>query len=78
MRKPGYYWVKYDGEWFIAKWRLECVLSKFEWDLFDRSYEDYDFEEIDEHRIERQPPTDELIRTSINKEDFLRRYNSKI
>lgn len=51
-REPGYYWVKDDGEWEIAKW-FEWYPGKCEWDYFDRSRNDEDFEEIDERRIER-------------------------
>lgn len=51
-RQPGYYWVKYRGEWEIAKW-YEYMTGKFEWDFFGLQYEDDYFEEIDERRIER-------------------------
>lgn len=51
-REPGYYWVKYDGEWEIAMW-FEWIPGKYEWNFFDRSKTDSDFEEIDERRIER-------------------------
>lgn len=52
-REPGYYWVKYGGDWIIARY---CVVGY--WmspDFNDKMYhEDSDFEQIDERRIERQ------------------------
>lgn len=60
MRKQGYYWVKYNGEWEIGHYRCHNVsegISYF-WTLpaiVDESWwhGDSDFDEIDERRIER-------------------------
>lgn len=58
MRLQGYYWVKYNGEWTVGQYTLDKVGK---WGLPSSFYdnwwvEDSDFEEIDERRIERQPP----------------------
>jgi hypothetical protein len=50
MREPGYYWVKWDGNWRIGEycqgdWYLTQHLSHLN---------DIDFDEIDENRIERE------------------------
>lgn len=51
-RKPGFYWVLDDGEWFIAEWT-----NKGRWLVTGANacgwLEDIDFEEIDEERLER-------------------------
>jgi len=52
-RQPGYYWVKYKGNWIVAEWLLNswwpsCAES-------DQSWSDDYFDEIDERRIEREP-----------------------
>lgn len=53
-REEGFYWVKHEGNWEIAKW-YEYVGGRFEWDFFDRTQiVDGDFDEIDERRIERE------------------------
>lgn len=48
-REEGYYWVKYKGEWKVAKWspsnRFVAVNGL--------SFSDSEFDEIDENRIER-------------------------
>lgn len=51
MRQSGYYWVKYNGEWEVA----EYFESWNNWNQCGvlQDYEDSDFEEIDERRIER-------------------------
>lgn len=54
MRQPGYYWVKYKGEWTVAKWAAAGNLSMWIYSGYD--FEDSFFEEIDERRIERQLP----------------------
>lgn len=53
IRIEGYYWVKHQGNWEIAKW-YEYVGGRFEWGFFDRTKVDGDFDEIDERRIERE------------------------
>lgn len=55
-RTPGYYWVKYNGEWTVGQYTLDKVGK---WGLPSSFYdnwwvEDSDFEEIDERRIERE------------------------
>jgi hypothetical protein len=52
-RQSGYYWIKYESEWKIGQWWFDGTLDKYFWVLFDRCYEDHDFEEIDENRIVR-------------------------
>jgi hypothetical protein len=64
MRKAGYYWVKYKGEWHI-----HFYTENENWVILTRNgngeavagltFNDSDFEEIDENRIERE-----------NKEEF--------
>lgn len=58
MREEGYYWVKHQGNWEIAKW-YQYVGGKFEWDFFtemriNKSKVVFpDLDEIDQRRIER-------------------------
>jgi hypothetical protein len=52
-RQPGYYWVKYEGEWVIAQWWYDKFFKKHSWQLGDIEMDHSDFEEIDEKRIER-------------------------
>jgi hypothetical protein len=49
MRQEGYYWVKYEGKWFIAEW--DTIYN--EWHLTGSEYDfkDHDFEEINENRL---------------------------
>lgn len=48
MRQPGYYWLRVKDLWFVAEW------DKFGWNTTQGiSFEDSDFDEIDERRIER-------------------------
>jgi hypothetical protein len=47
MREPGYYWVKYEGEWRI----YEYYGDGYGWYL---SRTDDEFDEIDENRIVRR------------------------
>ena len=55
MREPGYYWVKpkpnqqVNGEWMIMQWKEAYFWHDGE------DYDDWEFEEIDENRIEREP-----------------------
>ena len=60
MRELGYYWVKYQNEWEVALYRLSRNKDTvtYHWTLnafVDDSwwFNDSDFEEIDERRIER-------------------------
>jgi hypothetical protein len=52
MRQPGYYWVKYTGEWIICEW-LEP-----DWYFINATgtTDDTAFDEIDERRIDRSDP----------------------
>jgi hypothetical protein len=59
-RKPGYYWVKYKGEWHIAYYRLATHDSPDAWTLtayVDDSwwFYDSDFDQIDEKIIQHEP-----------------------
>lgn len=55
MREPGYYWVRYFGDWVVSEWNGEHWLITGS-GLLSRSDEDMD--EIDERRIERPSPSD--------------------
>jgi hypothetical protein len=46
-REPGYYWVKCEDRWMIARWVLSWWWT--EWDV--KEWRDEDFEEINEVRI---------------------------
>jgi len=53
-RELGYYWVKYRGEWRIAKYAPGDKMFIESWDLvgsFRPFLKDSDFEEIDEEII---------------------------
>ena len=49
-RERGYYWVLWEGEWFIADYQ-----GKYEWYLGGHEYPIYEasFDEIDERRVVR-------------------------
>lgn len=52
-REPGFYWVKYEGEWIIADYAFGFWLITG----FESSYYDSDFEAIHETRlIPPKPP----------------------
>jgi hypothetical protein len=71
MREPGFYWVKYKGEWVVAQW-FEHTEKVQSWYIINNDYElgDQHFEEIDERRITRE----ETIGTKdkLNFSDWLR------
>lgn len=46
-RKEGYYWIKFDGEWFIGNWSMQKWFLA-EWS--DPVTSDW-FQEIDERQI---------------------------
>jgi len=50
-RENGYYWVKFQRNWIIAKW------DKYyrNWSIMDNdtSFEDFEFDEIDEMQIRK-------------------------
>lgn len=50
MRQPGYYWLRSKNKWSVGEWRKDetwWIISSDGW------FEDSDFDEIDERRIER-------------------------
>jgi len=51
MRQPGYYWVKYKGEWIIANFTKNDG-----WYTIENGVQKIDnyFDEIDEHQITRE------------------------
>ena len=57
-RESGFYWVKFVDEWIVAEYRLpkyvQSLLPWWEMTGNEESYEDEDFIEIDERRIERE------------------------
>lgn len=80
MREPGYYWVKYTGEWIICEW-LDP-----DWYFINAigTSDDSAFEEIDERRIERQltveeknalndikPPTEAYLKQYLSDNHYL-------
>ncbi len=54
-RKPGYYHVKYDGDWEIGEW-VNDEISGLHWELCGivTDFYDTDFDEIDENQITRE------------------------
>jgi hypothetical protein len=61
-REPGYYWVKYMGEWWVARFYANgAPLMKNKgpmWVFASKGgwlYHEHEFEEIDERQIIRQP-----------------------
>lgn len=54
QRANGFYWVRYDDEWEIAKWE-KSWRDEYQWALAGSELyrDDEDFQEIDERRIER-------------------------
>lgn len=62
-RESGFYWVKYKGEWIVAKWNGFWFRTGV-WKID----QDSDLEEIDERRIERTEVSgDEEMKKAINK-----------
>ena len=57
MREPGYYWLRSKDKWSIGEWK------RGEWWIIshDGWFEDSDFDEIDERRIERNTNVSERI-----------------
>lgn len=53
MREDGYYWVRYYGEWCVAKWENDGFDSYFLLHGSGCTKKSADFDEIDERRIER-------------------------
>ena len=51
-RESGYYWVKNENIWYVAKYNKDY----FAWSIsgVEATFTDVDFEEIDERRIARQ------------------------
>lgn len=54
-RIEGYYYVKINGTWEIAKWCIKKSYPKGTtyWLYNGRMYKDADFAEIDERKLER-------------------------
>jgi len=55
-REPGFYWVKFYGQWEIAAWELLANGKTGEWFLTGDEWEfdSNDFSEIDETKLERK------------------------
>lgn len=66
-REPGYYWVKYEDEWYIYKYH---GIGAYPWEL---SKNDSDFDEIDERMIKHQGIISKL--SSDNLKDRNQKFN---
>ncbi len=55
MRNPGYYWVKFRGNWLIAEWHKfgGSVSALFFLPLISWGHDEKSMDEIDERKIER-------------------------
>ncbi len=51
MRKEGFYWVKYNGDWIIAFYNE--TEKRFELTMSDDYYRDAEFDNIDDFPITR-------------------------
>ena len=54
MRALGYYWVKYEGQWFIGDYYKVDV--KCHWEIGHLNLDDEELDEIDERQIVRTEP----------------------
>ena len=54
-REPGFYWVRDDNEWIVARWVVEENWSGWQCTGSDEDlYYDDEFNEIDETKLERK------------------------
>lgn len=55
-REPGYYWVKYKDIWQPGRYFF-VTMDEYIWAIIGENYwkQDYEFQEIDETPIKREP-----------------------
>ena len=53
MREQGYYWIKWDGDWFVSYYTKPHYEGEYTWQVGIDGFTDDELEEIDERRIVR-------------------------
>ena len=54
MREEGYYWIRWNGDWFVSYYTKPYYEGDYTWRVGIDEFTDGELDEIDERRIKRE------------------------
>ena len=54
MREEGYYWIRWNGDWFVSYYTKPYYEGDYTWQVGIDEFTDGELDEIDERRIKRE------------------------